>query len=206
MGFTQKAIDFRFQEECIVQRDTRASRGHEVLSPKRSEQQTVDLAKSQPQSQKKILLVVDVSNLYYCIQKRFGVHRKLNYADFLRVITLNPNEKIYRAIAYGCELNGQALQFKHALTKCGFEYKYKKPKQFKTGRKADWDVGITVDVMSQIDQFDIVVFGTADGDFAPCLNYLKKMGKEVRVFAVRISYELKQVADQWAEIPEELIL
>lgn len=155
---------------------------------------------------KKVLLVADISNLYYCIRGVYGNKQRLDYSRFVKE-SLEKGEVLYKAIAYGAEMNHEADSFKNTLTHLGFTLKYKKPKCFGTKeRKADWDVGIAIDIVSLLNHVDVVVLGSADGDMAPCINYIKNHGKECRVHACRISYELKEIATNYREIDQSFII
>lgn len=151
-------------------------------------------------------MIVDVSNLYYTVKKRFGDSARLNYERFLS--RLQGLTDIQRAIAYGSDMNHAASGFKAVLHRLGFETKYKAPKIFgqedgKETRKADWDVGMAMDVVRNLDRFDLVILLTADGDLAPCVEYIKEQGKKCWVFGCGISRELKTACDQWYEIVKE---
>jgi uncharacterized LabA/DUF88 family protein len=156
---------------------------------------------------KRILLVADISNLYYCIGRRFN-GRKLDYKKLMEK-AVGANE-LYRAIAYGAEMHDEAVHFKAALRNCGFEPKYKIPNSYKTldkeiKHKADWDVGMAMDVVTMLDNVDIVVYATADGDLAPNLEYVKFKGKQSLVLACGISKDLKSIADRYIEITEDML-
>lgn len=148
------------------------------------------------------LLVMDVSNLYYCVKKQWGNGYKFDYEKFMARIGQEVN--VVKAIAYGADMDGVASGFKAILNRLGFETKYKEPKIFlspgKETRKADWDVGIAMDVARLIDSVDLVIFCTADGDLAPCLEYVRERNKECWVIGSGISYELKNITNYWFEI------
>lgn len=164
----------------------------------------------------------DVSNLYYCIGKKFS-GRKLAYDKYLKQAV--GTHELYRAFAYGAQLNDEAVNFITCLRHFGYDTKYKKPKQYvapsvapncpKCGeilpaekreiRKADWDVGIAMDVVRLIDRLDIVVIGSADGDLSPLVEWIKEKGRRCVVLACGISRDLKNVADHWTEIDEPLL-
>src|SRR5436190_2371492 len=159
---------------------------------------------------------VDVSNLYYCIGKKY--RRKLNYEKYLKQ-AINGQE-LYRAFAYGAQLNDKAVDFITCLRHYGYDPKYKKPKQYfttntlqtcpncnvklttdkKENRKADWDVGIAMDVVRIIDRLDTVVIGSADGDLVSLVEWVKEKGRLCTVLACGISRDLKDVVDHWEEI------
>ncbi len=155
---------------------------------------------------KRIGVFADVSNLYYCIGKKFN-ERKLDYQkywDFIKELG-----DIQQAIAYGAQINNEASNFIYCLKQIGFHAKYKSPKsysnqpQFK--RKADWDVGIAIDMVNMVDRFDMIILGTADGDLVPAVEWVQQRGVDVVVFACGISRDLKNIARQYIEIPESLL-
>lgn len=145
---------------------------------------------------------MDVSNLYYTIQKKYS--HKLNYRayyDFVKDLG-----EIQQAIAYGAQMNDEAKGFITCLRDIGFIPKYKEPKEFHDGTiKANWDVGITVDIIQMIDKLDMVVLGSADGDFASLIEHIQGRGVVTVVLACNISHELHNTGAQCIEIPESLL-
>ncbi len=172
-----------------------------MYSPMESTMSEVELLKA--------LLIVDVSNLYYTVKKNFGPRSKLIYEKYCNNIAQDAT--ITKAIAYGADLNQEASRFKTVLHSLGFETKYKRPKIYRTldstkqDRKADWDVGMAMDVVRMAADFDVIVFGTADGDLAPCIEYVREFfpTKECWVYASGISRELKLVAQKWREVDQD---
>lgn len=164
---------------------------------------------------KKVLVVVDISNIFYCVKKKFN--DKIDYGKLLDEV-VRDNESLHRAIAYGAQIDNDAANFVNFLNQVGFETKYKEPKvvsripdprdptRMKEIRKADWDVGMTMDVVKILDQVDVVVFCTADGDMAPCVEYVQSRGKEARVLGCTLSYELKAVCHNCQEIQPHLLM
>lgn len=136
----------------------------------------------------RIGLYVDLSNLYYCVGNKF--HKKVDYTKYKAFI--DDVGTITRAVAYGAQVKDEACKFIEALHKSGFEHKYKRPKTFPNGtRKADWDIGICVDIITELDQYDMVVIGSADGDMLPLAEYIVKKGKKVLFLASGIATELR---------------
>ena len=72
-------------------------------------------------------------------------------------------------------------------------------------KKADWDVGIAIDIVRAINRVDILVLGSADGDLAPLLSWAKEQQCKTVVCACNISYELREVADELIEIDESFL-
>ncbi len=63
--------------------------------------------------------------------------------------------------------------------------------------KGNWDLGIAVDMIEQAEKMDIVALVSGDGDFAPVVRMLQRMGKKVEVYSFEntISSELREAAD-----------
>ena len=70
-------------------------------------------------------------------------------------------------------------------------------------KKADWDVGLTVDAIRLAPSLDAIVIVSGDGDFVPLVEYLK-MNKglqvEVMAFAKSSSQRLKEAADEFIDL------
>jgi len=156
---------------------------------------------------KRLGVFLDVSNLYYCIQKKFP-KRKLDYRKYKRFI--EDLGEIQQAIAYGAQMSSQADGFIYCLQQMGFHTKFKAPKVYpgegeNVKRKADWDVGIAMDVVNMIDRFDMIILGTGDGDMLPLVEWCMRKGVDVVILATGISRDLKKQATKAIEIPESLL-
>lgn len=149
---------------------------------------------------KKVGVFADVSNLYYSLKKTN--RRKLDYAKYLKFVS--DFGEIELAIAYGAQQDSEAENFIKCLENVGFITKYRKPKKFHNKWKADWDVGIAVDMIAKMDEIDLFILGSADGDMAPVVEFLTFNGKEVIVLAAGISGELN-VAKEVIEIADSLL-
>lgn len=152
-------------------------------------------------------LFVDIANLYYCVGKRFQ-NRKLDYAKLRdRAAELG---QLYRAFAYGVQMGEEANPFINCIRKLGYDTKYKKSKmtdenEKKVIRKAEWDVGITLDVVRVLDRVDTVVIGSADLDLLDLVRYIRDKGVRCIIFACGIPAELREAADFYVEITEDLL-
>ena len=155
---------------------------------------------------RRIGLFVDVGNLYHCLRKKYK--GKLSYKKLFEYVADLGDIQI--AIAYGAQIGKEAQGFINCLKQFGYETKFKQPRTFKIKadsikRKADWDVGIAVDIIRYLDQIDMVVLGTADGDFEPIVQYAREYGKIIVIIGTGISHELTHSADECIEIPESLL-
>jgi len=152
---------------------------------------------------KKVGVFCDISNLYYCIGKKFDL-RKLNYQAYIDFLADLGDVEICNA--YGAQMEGEATNFIRALKQIGFKCKFKTPKQWinngKVKRKADHDVNIAIDIVDSIDNLDIIVLGTADSDLTAAVQWAMKRGVKVVIFACGISKELKECATQCIEVLE----
>jgi uncharacterized LabA/DUF88 family protein len=152
---------------------------------------------------KKIGFFVDVSNLYYCVAKHFR-GKRLDYRHYYQFVA--DFGEVVIAVAYGAEKEDEATKFKRVLRNIGFETKYKPVKELDKDRlKADWDVGITIDIVLKTPELDTIVLGSADGDLEPLVAWCRSQGKDVIILACGISGDLKKIATEAIEIPESLV-
>lgn len=149
---------------------------------------------------KQVGIFADVANLFYCINKRFS-GRKLDYEKF-RNKALD-SEQLYRAFAYGTQIDLEAVKFIDCLKHFQYTPKFKKPRQ--NENRVNWSVGIAVDIFRIIDRIDIVVIGSSDNDLIPLIEWLKERGRSCVILASGISRDLKDIADRWCEIDESLL-
>jgi uncharacterized LabA/DUF88 family protein len=127
---------------------------------------------------------VDAANLSASARRDFG--SKLDYRALL-VEVLDGRPKAC-AVAYlvrdGDE--GPYLGFTGSLRDAGYDIREKRPKQRSDGsRKADWDMGIAMEILDAIGSLDVVVLCSGDGDFLPLVKRLQREGKRVEVAAFR---------------------
>jgi len=153
---------------------------------------------------KRLGLFVDVSNLYYCISKKYK-NKKLDYkklVDYCKDLG-----EIQQSTAYGAQIKNEAAAFIHCLKGLGFNIKYKQPKIYENMRKADWDVGIAIDMVTTVEgnSIDMMIICTADGDMTPAVEWVISKGINVIILACGISRDLKNTATKFIEIPESFL-
>ena len=150
----------------------------------------------------RIAIFADVANLFYCINKKYK-ENKLDYHYYYEYALENIGE-ITRAFAYGFQKDNEAKNFITCLRKIGFEAKFKKPRLMGSGEnqfvKAEWSIGLCMDVMRVIDKVDIVLLGSSDPEFVPLLEYLKSKGVQTIIYSALINKDLKAIADSYIEI------
>ena len=150
---------------------------------------------------KKVAIFVDVSNLYYCIGKRYEA-RKLDYRKYLDLCQTDFGE-VYQAYAYGSYSGDKANSFISFLKKINFTCKFKERGEDKY--RANWNAAIAVDVVNIVDRVDTVILGSADPNLLPVIEWAKAKGVSVIIIASNINHILKQACNQFIEIPEELL-
>ena len=156
---------------------------------------------------KKIALFVDVQNIYYTTRQAYG--RQFNYQKLWQRISAEG--EIVSAIAYAIHRGDEKqLKFQNALKQIGFTVKLKPYIQRSDGSaKGDWDVGITIDVMTIAKDVDTVVLLSGDGDFGLLLEKIKKeyaVSAEVYGVPALTANNLIESATIFHPIEEDLLL
>lgn len=151
----------------------------------------------------RIGVLIDVQNMYYSAKNLFGA--KVNFINVVKSAIRDRN--LIRAIAYVVETPQQhEVRFLDALRLQGIELKERDLQVFSSGvKKADWDVGITVDAIRMSDKCDVIVLVSGDGDYIPLVEYLQHKGCKVEIMAFRntASSRLVEAADQFIDLAED---
>lgn len=147
---------------------------------------------------------IDVQNLYYSAKNLHG--RKVNFGNIVREAVAG--RKLIRAIAYVVRTEAnEEKSFFEALYNLGIETREKDLQVFHSGnKKADWDVGLTVDAIRLAPSLDAIVIVSGDGDYLPLIEYLQKSsGKQVEVvaFGETTSSKLIEAADDVLDLSIE---
>ena len=154
--------------------------------------------------EQRVGVFIDVQNMYYSAKNLFGA--KVNFGAIVKEATAG--RKLIRAIAYVVSTETKEEQpFFDALYNLGIETKDKPLQIFYGGeKKADWDVGITVDVIRLAPVLDAVVIVSGDGDFVPLVEYVRlNQGRqaEVMAFGETTSARLKEAADDFIDLSQD---
>ncbi len=151
-------------------------------------------------SAQRIGIFIDVQNMYYSAKNLFGA--KVNFIQVVQ--SAIKGRQLVRAIAYVVETPQQhEVRFFDALRLQGIELKERDLQVFSSGlKKADWDVGITVDAIAISDLLDTVILVSGDGDYLPLVEYLQNKGRKVEVMAFRntASTKLVEIADLFVDL------
>lgn len=150
----------------------------------------------------RVAVFVDVQNLYYSARNIYN--SRINFNAVLDAAV--GGRRLIRAIAYVVKADMPEEQsFFEALEKAGFEVKAKDLQTFAGGsQKGDWDVGIAMDIIKQMNKVDVVVLASGDGDFAPLLEYLQMTGQltETIAFGKSTSAKIKELTDNFIDLDE----
>lgn len=155
----------------------------------------------------KIAIFVDVQNIYYTTRDTY--QRQFNYRKFWEHIS--QQGEIVTANAYAIHRSDDAQhKFQKALKHIGFNVKLKPFIQRRDGSaKGDWDVGITIDILSIAKEVDTVILLSGDGDFDLLLNkVINDFGCRAEVYGVRelTANSLINAASDYHPIGEALLM
>src|SRR4030042_607731 len=148
----------------------------------------------------RVAVLIDVQNLYHSAKNLYGA--RVNFREILKSAVSNRN--LIRAFGYVVRTKtGEEKPFFDALTKLGIETRVRDLQEFYGGlKKADWDVGISIDAIRISPSVDTVVLASGDGDFLQLVEYLKNQGKRVEIvaFGRSASLKLKEIADEFIDL------
>ena len=150
----------------------------------------------------RVAVLADAQNLYHTAQSVYS--RNIDYSALLEKSV--QDRELTRAIAYVIQADSpDEERFFEALGDIGFETKIKELKTFGDGsKKADWDVGMSLDAVTLANHVDTVILCTGDGDFSRLCSHLRHEGvrTEVTSFAESTSEELLEAADSFVDMSE----
>lgn len=153
----------------------------------------------------RVVVLIDVQNLYYSARNLYQA--KVNFGEILKLAV--SGRVLIRAFAYVVRTKtGEERPFFDALIRLGIETRVRDLQEFYGGaKKADWDVGLTIDAVKTAPGVDVVVLVSGDGDYIPLVEYLKNQGKRVEVIAFgrSTSNRLKEIADEFMDLESDKI-
>ena len=155
------------------------------------------------QKDQRVGVFIDTQNLYHSAKNLFQA--RVNFGNIVKDAVVD--RRLVRALAYVISTeSGDEKNFFEALTKMGIETKTKDLQIFAGGaKKADWDVGLAVDVIKMAPKLDAVVLVTGDGDFVPLVEYLQNtfgIQVEVSSFGKSTSGKLRESIDDFTDLSE----
>lgn len=150
----------------------------------------------------RVAVLADSQNLYHTAQSIYS--RNVDYGGLLEKAV--QRRRLVRAIAYVIRADApEEDQFFDALEDIGYETKMKDIKTYSDGsKKADWDVGLSLDAVTLADHVDTIVLCTGDGDFSRLCSHLRHEGVRVEVlcFDESTAEELIEAADAFIDMSE----
>ncbi len=150
----------------------------------------------------RVAVLADSQNLYHTAHSDYS--RNIDYEGLLTEAVAG--RELTRAIAYVIRADAPNEEdFFDALVEIGFETKIKAIKTFGDGsKKADWDVGMSLDAVTLADHVDTVVLCTGDGDFSRLCSHLRHEGVRVEVMAFGSSTaeELIDATDEFTDLAD----
>jgi uncharacterized LabA/DUF88 family protein len=155
----------------------------------------------------KVSIFVDVQNVYYTCRQTY--QRNFDYNAFWAQVT--QNRELTGAFAYATDRgDAKQMQFQAILHAIGFTVKLKPVLKRRDGStKADWDIGIALDVYEAAPHCDTVVLVTGDGDFGLLLDRIKqRFNTKTEVYGVPAltSDILIKAAGKFIPVDERLLL
>jgi uncharacterized LabA/DUF88 family protein len=151
----------------------------------------------------RVAVLADSQNLYHTAHSLYS--RNVDYTALLDDAVRD--RELVRAIAYVIRADSPNEEdFFDALRDIGFEAKIKDIKTFGDGsKKADWDVGISLDAVTLANHVDALVLCSGDGDFSRLCSHLRHEGVRVEVFGFGSSTaeELRDAADSFVDMSED---
>lgn len=156
---------------------------------------------------KTIAIFADVQNIYYTTRDVYG--RAFNYRAFWREVSALG--EIVFATAYAIDRgDDRQIKFQDALKHLGFNVRLKPYIQRQDGSaKGDWDVGISIDMLTQAEQVDCVILLSGDGDFDLLLKAVReRFATQSIVYAVEklTARSLIDAADAFQPIQQSLLI
>ena len=140
----------------------------------------------------------DAANLSASARREFG--SKLDYRALLEHVVDGRPRACALAFLVRDGDEGAWQGFTRSLRDGGWELRDKRSKLRSDGtHKADWDMGIAVEILDAEADLDVVILCSGDGDFLPLVKRLQRHKKRVEVAAFRASADeaLLQAADSF---------
>jgi uncharacterized LabA/DUF88 family protein len=148
----------------------------------------------------RVAVLADSQNLYHSAQSIYS--RNIDYTALLDDAV--DDRRLTRAIAYVIRADAEEEEsFFDALVDIGFETRIKDIRTFADGsKKADWDVGISLDAVTLANHVDTIVLCTGDGDFTRLVRHLQHEGVRVEVccFEESAADTLVEAADEFTDM------
>ncbi|HIE25946.1 TPA: NYN domain-containing protein [Candidatus Poribacteria bacterium] len=158
------------------------------------------------EKQQRVGVFVDVQNMFYAAKDRYNA--RLDYLKLLDMIV--GDRTVVAAVAYVVQMpEVDQTAFISFLEHNGYHVKSKELRMRLDGSaKGDWDMGIAIDIISMLDDLDVIILASGDGDFCALVEMVKKKGCRVEVVAFphNTSIDLQQKADEFFPIGGDMLI
>ncbi|PCJ52494.1 MAG: hypothetical protein COA70_12140 [Planctomycetota bacterium] len=151
----------------------------------------------------RVAVFVDVQNMYHSAKKTYG--RNLSYSRMLRACVRN--RRLVRSMAYVIDRDGiDQVSFTDHLRYCGFEVRRREVIERMDGsRKAEWEIGMAMDMLRIADKVDSIIVVSGNGVFADVAPLIRAKGTKFECCAFRESMSdvLIKAVDQYHLLSED---
>lgn len=136
----------------------------------------------------RLLLLVDVENLWCGCRDEFGVNMRIDFSKLLSLAIRGRQLEEVKAIAYVVTNDAEHVRkFLHKIKKFGYEVYLE---EISHRNRSKIDIKLIMDAVRN-QNYDIYVLGSGDGDFLELLEYLKEKGKQVEIICVASDVDKK---------------
>jgi len=142
----------------------------------------------------RVFVAVDVQNLWYSCREEFGDGARVRYRQLIDLIRSGNRELLLHAYLITANtkiirgktkfVGRQNSRFIESLQELGFVVRDRSVIREKNANNpfgTDWDMGIAIEAIKRIEEFDTYILVSGDGDFNILLEELRKQGKRVEV-------------------------
>lgn len=177
------------------------------------------------QQTERVYVAVDVQNVWYAGKEQYGKSARLNFKKLKELISSKPLARIPRQlmlVAYTVTSStrkrsdgslryvgsDKTNRFLHTLRDLGYKVRNRNMHTDKGSEKpfhTDWDVGIAMDAIHYINNYDTFCLVSGDGDYSILIDELKTNEKYVEVvtFESAVSRLLHTSADRVIHLTED---
>jgi uncharacterized LabA/DUF88 family protein len=152
-----------------------------------------------PEQSDRVGIFFDMSNLYFAARD-MGI--RIDYSRLLEFLV--NHRRLHRAYAYiGVGPDDENRGFITWLSRNGFRVKTKPLRRYDDGTtKANLDMELAIDLLTQAPHLDVAIIVSGDGDFARLADAAQSLGLRVEVAATprHASSELIDVADRFIDL------
>ncbi len=192
--------DITYHTENLQKSQQKIEKKFQQLSSSTKPSRQPKHTSNQPHKTKRIAVFIDGANLYHSATQ-LGL--EIDYAYLLTFLT--GKTSAYQAFFYtGIDSTNQHQQkFLLRLQQIGYQIVSKAViKRADGSRKANLDVELALDLVELANTYDTAIVVSGDGDFAPAIKRVQRLGKRVEVVGcgATTSQKLLELADDYLDL------